>query len=122
VEAEALAAAELVAVGDAFAEARAAELDVPEAVVEVAELTGVLVALGALAPPLGVFVGALSGALVGFLVGAFDGALVAAFVGAGAGWLFTGAAPGGSAPPPFCHENARKPPLGTLIPLTPEDA
>ena len=41
--------------------------------------------------------------------------------GAGAGLLFTGAAPGGSALPPFCQENARKPPLGTLVPLTPDD-
>ena len=57
--------------------------------------------------------GALVGSFVAALVGAGSGS------GSGAGWLFTGAAPGGSALPPFCHENARKPPLGTLVPLTP---
>ena len=59
--------------------------------------------------------------LVAFLVGALVAVLVGRLRGAGAGLLFTGAAPGGSALPPFCQENARKPPFGTLVPPTPED-
>jgi len=50
--------------------------------------------------------------------------LVAFFVGAlaaGADCRFTAEALGLSALPPFCQENARKPPLGTLVPPTPEE-
>ena len=66
-----------------------------------------------------------SACLVLFFVGVFGvaflvGDLVGAFV-AGAELRFTGAAPGGSLLPPFCQENARKPPFGTLVPPTPED-
>jgi hypothetical protein len=56
-----------------------------------------------------------------FFVGDFVAGLVGGLV-AGADVRFTGVAPGGSALPPFCQENARKPPLGTLVPPTPDEA
>lgn len=82
-------------------------VEAPAVAAAVADLVGVVVLVGfAARVGLAALVGVLAGVGVTVLVGV--------------GWLFNGEALGGSEAPPFCHENARKPPLGTLVPPTPD--